>query len=218
MANSLAQKLKIKENYTLLTIHAPADFTKTLEPAPKGLQVSGKAKEYQQLHWFVSNKKQLDEELKKVLPLIKKDVLCWIYYPKSSSKIQSDLTRDKGWENFLKHEELLWISLISFDETWSTFSCRLKTESDLKKDSRAKEREIFNYIDPAKKVVRLPEDFSAVLNRNKKALAYFNTLSFSNRKEYVEWIITAKREETRSERINGSIDRLNKQWKNPRNI
>jgi uncharacterized protein YdeI (YjbR/CyaY-like superfamily) len=64
----------------------------------------------------------------------------------------------------------------------------------------------------------LPDDLSSVLKKNKKASAFFNTLSFTNKKEYIEWIVTAKREETRKERVNGTIDRLNKSWKNPRNI
>ena len=76
----------------------------------------------------------IDKELNAVLKLIKDEVLCWIYYPKGSSKIQTDLTRDKGWESILKHHELQWTSLISFDETWSTFGCRLKTEKDRKKE------------------------------------------------------------------------------------
>jgi len=218
MANSIIQKLKIKENYTLLTINAPADFKKNLEPIPTGLKISTNAKNYQQVHWFVMDKKQMDKELSKVLPLVTKDVVCWTYYPKGSSGIQTDLTRDKGWENLLKHDELQWISLISLNEIWSTFGFRLKTESDKKKESKPKQRAIFEYIDPAKKIIRLPDEFASILKKNKKAETFFNSLSFTNKKEYVEWIVTAKREETKNERIKGSIERLNKEWKNPRNL
>ncbi|MGC4035055.1 MAG: YdeI/OmpD-associated family protein [Chitinophagaceae bacterium] len=66
--------------------------------------------------------------------------------------------------------------------------------------------------------MRLPDDLAASLKKNKKEAGYFGSLSFSNKKEYVEWIVTAKREETRKERIAGTIERLGKQWKNPRNI
>ena len=61
-------------------------------------------------------------------------------------------------------------------------------------------------------------NMAAALKKNKKATDYFNTLSFTNKKEYVEWIVTAKREETRKERVDGTIERLVKNWKNPRNI
>jgi hypothetical protein len=218
MANSTAQKLRIKEGYSLLTLNAPADFKKNLGPLPEGVKISTSAKAYNQVHWFVKDRAQMEEELNKVLPLVKDDVVCWIYYPKGTSKNQSDLTRDKGWDVLLKHNEMHWISLISFDDTWSSFGMRLKTEADKKKEAQPKEREIFKYIDAVKKIVYLPDDFATVLKKNKKQENYFNSLSFTNRKEYVEWIVTAKREETRNERLKGSIERLAKEWKNPRNM
>ncbi len=139
-------------------------------------------------------------------------------HPKGTSKIQTDLTRDKGWDTLLKRNELQWFSLISFDDTWSAFAFRLKSEADKKKEAKPKERPIFDYINPQKKIVNLPGDFAEVLKKNKKAEDFFQTLSFTNKKEYVEWIVTARREETRQERVKGTIERLEKGWKNPRNI
>lgn len=69
--------------------------------------------------------------------------------------------------------ELQWISLISFDDTWSTFAFRLKTETDKRKESKPRGRPIFQYIDPKKKVVRLPEDFKKALSKNKKQNEFY---------------------------------------------
>ena len=66
--------------------------------------------------------------------------------------------------------------------------------------------------------MKLPDDLAATLKKNKKEVAFFDALSFTNKKEYIEWIVTAKREKTRAERILGTIERLGKQWKNPGNI
>ena len=216
MSNTLSQKLKIKEGYTLRTINAPENFIQTLSPLPASVKISGDVKNYNQVHWFVRNKAQMEKELNNVLKLIKDDVVCWIYYPKGASKIQTDLTRDKGWDTLLKHD-FQWLSLISFDDTWSAFAMRSKTDADKKKDTQPKEREMFNYIDTQKKIVTLPDDLATVLKKNKKANEFFQTLSFTNKKEYIEWIVTAKREETRATRINESIERLGKGWKNPAN-
>jgi hypothetical protein len=218
MATTLPQKLKIKPGYTLLTLNAPADFKKTLQGLPAGVKITSSGKEYDQLHCFVLNKAQLEKELAKVLKLLKADVICWMYYPKGSSKLQTDLNRDKGWDELLKYKELQWLSLISFDDTWSAFAFRLKTDTDKKKEVKAKPREIFDWVNPETKEVRLPDDLAAAIKKDKKAASFFDTLSFSNKKEYIEWIITAKREETRNERIKGTIERLGKSWKNPRNI
>lgn len=220
MPNTIAQKLKIKVGDVLLTINEPSEFQRDLEGLPAKVKVVSEGKDYNQVHWFVMNRALLEKQLSKVMKLVKPGIIVWVYYPKVSSKIQTDLTRDKGWDYLLAEgDKVTWISLISFNDTWSVFGFRGKTEADKKKEAKPQqEREIFKWVDPKTKEVKLPDDLSSVLKKNKKADDYFNTLSFTNKKEYVEWIVTAKREETRNERVAGTIERLNKQWKNPRNI
>ena len=46
------------------------------------------------------------------------------------------------------------------------------------------------------------------LGQNPEALAIFESLSFTCRKEYVTWIASAKKDETRNRRIGLMIDRL----------
>jgi hypothetical protein len=214
--NTTAQKLKIIEGTIILSINAPSDYKESLGPLPTGAKIRDSGKSFNQVHWFVKDKAQMEKELKKILSLIREKVICWIFYPKGASKIQTDLTRDKGWEELLKHD-MQWISLISFDDTWSAFGMRQKTETDIKKEAKPKERPIFDYVNPKTKTVKLPGDFAAALNTNKKQEAFFNTLSFANKKEYIEWIVTAKKEVTKNERVKGSIERLGKEWKNPAN-
>ncbi|MBL7724669.1 MAG: YdeI/OmpD-associated family protein [Chitinophagaceae bacterium] len=220
MPNSISDKLRIKPQFTLLTLNAPADFRKGLQGLPAGVKITDSSKEYDQVHWFVMSKAQLEKEMSKVMKLVKPEITVWVYYPKGTSGIQTDLTRENGWECLMKEKEKLsWINLLSFDKTWSIFGFRAKTEADKKKEEKGKpEREIFNWVNPKNKEVKLPDDVAAALKKNKKEAAYFNTLSFTNKKEYIEWIVTAKREETRTERIKGTVERLGKQWKNPRNL
>jgi hypothetical protein len=216
MASPNAQKLKIKERQCILTLNAPGDYKKSLGDLPADVEISDRGKAVSQVHWFVKDRAQLEKELKKVLPLVKDDTLCWIFYPKGTSKIQTDLTRDNGWDE-LRKTNLQWINLISFDETWSAFGLRQKKYTDKTKEANAHERPILAYVDSSTKTVTLPQDFASALKKNRKEEAFFNTLSFTNRKEWIEWIVTAKREETRTERVKGSIERLAKQWKNPAN-
>jgi hypothetical protein len=219
MATTLTQKLKIGEGDLILPINAPGNYAGTLGTLPRGAAIVSKTDRATQLHWFVTNRAQLEKELKGIVRLLKDGMILWIFYPKGTSKIQTDLTRDKGWDTLLKVPNLQWLSLVAFDETWSAFASRIKSDADRQKAAKpATVREIFDWIDPEKKIVRLPEDFAGALKKNKAEDAFFNKLSFTNRKEYVEWIITAKRPETRAERVHGSIERLRKNWKNPRNL
>ena len=219
MPSTVAEKLKIKAGDTLLTLHAPASFKTDLGTLPADVKIVSAGKNFQQLHWFVTSKEQVLKETDKVISLVKENVICWIYFPKGSSGMQTDLSRDKGWDSLLAHNDSLnWLGLISFNAVWSAFAFRLKTKADATKKPVTSERPILQYIDAATKTIRLPDDLAAALKKDKNATSFFQSLSFTNRKEYVEWIVTAKQEATRSTRIAGTMERLGKQWKNPRNL
>src|ERR1700759_2577389 len=192
--DALHKKIRLQPNQTIAMLNAPENFDEALEPLPQG----GKFQEgfhdsYAVIYWFVKSRAEMERDLKQVLGAMKDDTLVWIFYPKGTSGIQTDLTRDKGWDALMKRTDLQWVSLISFDETWSAFAMRRKTDKDKRKDDKPKERLIFQYADSKTKTLRLPDDIKDLFSRNKRAKEIFDALSFSNRREYVEWIITAKR-------------------------
>jgi uncharacterized protein YdeI (YjbR/CyaY-like superfamily) len=57
----------------------------------------------------------------------------------------------------------------------------------------------------ARKELTVPDDLLAALKKNKAAGATFANFSYSHRKEYVEWLTEAKREETRQQRLATTI-------------
>jgi uncharacterized protein YdeI (YjbR/CyaY-like superfamily) len=59
-----------------------------------------------------------------------------------------------------------------------------------------------------KKKITIPDYFLAALEKNKKALATFENFSPSHKREYVEWITDAKREETRVRRIQTAVKQI----------
>jgi hypothetical protein len=212
--STLLEKMKIKAPHVLCTMNASADFAKTLGKLPAGISIIDDPKQpFDSLHWFVKTKAEVDKQTPKVIKLLKPGNVIRCYYPKGSSKVQTDLTRDKGWDELLRHDELKWLNLISFDDTWSVFGFRVKSEKD--KEASPKEREIFKYADSKTKTITLPDDMVRAFAKNKKAKTIFDALAFSHRREYVEWVVTAKREETRLTRIEGTLNKLLEGKKNP---
>ena len=55
--------------------------------------------------------------------------------------------------------------------------------------------------DTAPRTLEVPYDLENALARSEEARARFESMSYSHRKEYVDWIESAKREETRASRI-----------------
>ncbi|MBX2993075.1 MAG: YdeI/OmpD-associated family protein [Bacteroidetes bacterium] len=52
-----------------------------------------------------------------------------------------------------------------------------------------------------KRQTKTPRDFLAALKKNKTALTHFERFPPSHKREYVEWIVEAKRPETREKRV-----------------
>lgn len=53
---------------------------------------------------------------------------------------------------------------------------------------------------------KVPPELAAALAKNRKAAAQFEAFSPSHRREYVEWIVEAKRDETKSKRVAQAVE------------
>lgn len=122
--NALSKKLKLKPGQRAAFVNAPAGYLDSLQPLPNGIEVVeqlGGAFDWVQI--FVRNQAEIGELFPHVLPALKPEGMLWITFPKGTSKIQTDLTRDKGWDA-LQGADLKWLTLVSIDETWSAFALR----------------------------------------------------------------------------------------------
>jgi uncharacterized protein YdeI (YjbR/CyaY-like superfamily) len=54
--------------------------------------------------------------------------------------------------------------------------------------------------------LEVPDDLLAALRKNPQALATFEGFSYSNKKEYIEWLTEAKSEETRHRRLATAVE------------
>jgi bacteriocin resistance YdeI/OmpD-like protein/uncharacterized protein DUF1905 len=64
--------------------------------------------------------------------------------------------------------------------------------------------------DLEERVIEIPKDLIKELKKDKEAKAFFDKLSYTHRKEYVNWVTEAKKEETRQNRIIKTIEMLKK--------
>lgn len=56
--------------------------------------------------------------------------------------------------------------------------------------------------------VELPIDFRCELEKNELALKFYNSISYSAKRKYYQWITSAKKEETRNKRIFEAVSKL----------
>lgn len=58
----------------------------------------------------------------------------------------------------------------------------------------------------SRREIEAPDYFVKLLKKNSKALSVFNDFSYYNKKEYIEWIIEAKTEDTKNKRMHTAIE------------
>jgi hypothetical protein len=123
-ANPIAKKLGIKPGMRVLIVDAPPGYLKLLAPLPEGVTISSIQKG---MHSFVQIFATSLSKISSVAPVLSvlaaPDALVWIAYPKKTSGIESDLSRDivcaamkeAGWRA---------VSIVSIDDVWSTLRFR----------------------------------------------------------------------------------------------
>jgi len=129
----LAKKMKLKAGSRAAVINAPEKYLEELKhDAEISQKLSGK---FDWIQIFVKNKSGADLLIPKAAKVLKPESILWISFPKGTSKIQTDLTRDKGWD-VIQTLDLKWITLISVNETWSAFALRPYKSGEAKQSFR----------------------------------------------------------------------------------
>ncbi|MGE5595723.1 MAG: hypothetical protein ACM3S1_06755 [Hyphomicrobiales bacterium] len=124
----LAQKLGVKPNQTLRVFHAPEHILGMLEPMPAGARLElAQDGVFDVVLAFAADQAALREAAADAIPASDSGkTALWIAFPKGSSKLQTDITRDRGWDP-VWDRGLEGVSLVSVDDTWSAMRFRPAT-------------------------------------------------------------------------------------------
>jgi hypothetical protein len=127
---SIVKKLGLKPGVRALVLGAPSGYMNSLGPLPDGVAVSerlGSAHEFVQ--FFATKKSEITKSAKKLLQSAAPGALVWITYPKKTSGVDSDLSREAVWAAM---EGTGWrpVSQIAIDEVWSAL--RFRPTQDVK--------------------------------------------------------------------------------------
>jgi hypothetical protein len=119
-AACLAEKMKLKPGSSAALLNAPEGYLTELAPERVTFDyvLDG---QYDWIQVFIKSRAELAEWMPRVRAALKPASLLWITFPKGGSKLQTDLTRDQGWDSV---QGLKWVHLISVDANWSAFSLR----------------------------------------------------------------------------------------------
>lgn len=69
--------------------------------------------------------------------------------------------------------------------------------------------------DLEERTIEIPEYLAVLFKQNPEEKAFFESISFSHKRSYIEWITSAKKEETRISRIEKCLEMLKDKRKEP---
>ncbi len=122
--NPLIKKLQLKPGLRVLFLNPPQGYVESLGPLPDGVTVvDGPTGTLDFVQLFVRDTAELTAFAPAALQAIRLDGVLWITYPKQSSKVKTDITRDRGWEP-VTAGGLRPVTQIAIDETWSALRWR----------------------------------------------------------------------------------------------
>lgn len=213
----LAKKLLIKTGQRVLLWRAPQLVADALDlPAGVELTTSNSAKgPFDVALIFVSSAKGLSDHAPRAIAVLKPDGVLWFAYPKKTSGVVSDLSRDEGWQP-LRSRGWAPVAQVAIDATWS--AVRVRPEASIERKAPApatasapkstKASSSSGSLKRPSADLVVPDELSDGLRRDKAANATWRTLAPSHKREYVTWITEAKRPDTRTRRIAQALEML----------
>jgi len=158
----------------------------------------------------------LKNNLELISTMLKPDTIFWITYPKKNSGIPSDLEMMRSWDELEKYG-LTGVAAAAIDETWTALRFKPKEQYKVSEfcNDEIKKNEHAAFINLETRKITLPPDMQQVLIKSPAAMAFYESLSFTNKKEYVVWILSAKQEKTKAERLEKLTGKLLGGKKNP---
>ncbi len=208
---TLLEKLQLKDEKNLLIQGLPSSIEKQFAKITYAKNITPllKSKKVDFALVFALSQNQLVNVLNEVFPALHEDTKLWIAYPKTASKIVSDLNRDCSWDCLTKRDYEC-VRQVAMDHVWSAM--RFKKSDKIPNKTRAFSSELksseINGIDFEKRLVVPPVELGKLFTKHKDAQEFFVSLSFTNQKEYVSWIEGAKKEETRKRRLETALEKL----------
>lgn len=133
----ILKKLHYKGQPEVFVLNAPPSFKPQLVAFSEQAKVFWQLKDNHEMEYivvFLTKKEEIDHLTHQIAPLLKGDAVCWMCYPKGTSKKYTcDFNRDNGWE-IMKKYDLIGVSQVAIDEDWSAL--RFRRQEYIKKLTR----------------------------------------------------------------------------------
>src|SRR5690348_2999573 len=117
------KKLGLKPGMWAVVLGSPSGYLNSLAPLPDRVEISQTPGPHEFVQLFATTQSDIRKSVKELLQSAAPGALVWITYPKKTSGVDSDLSREAVWSAM---EGTGWrpVSQIAIDEVWSALRFR----------------------------------------------------------------------------------------------
>jgi hypothetical protein len=114
----LSKKLGIKEGFIISVFNQPEYYFNLFTDLPQIKITKDKKTKKDFIHFFVTKEKDLVKEINDLKEQIVQNGMIWIFWPKKTSKVKTDITEDVI-RNIALKNGLVDVKVCAVDEVWS---------------------------------------------------------------------------------------------------
>lgn len=122
---SVARKLQMRANSTVLFINAPKDYEAKIGPLPEGVFTVKKiGVKVDFILLFVDSRKDLEEHVPRLKSVLSPSGMFWVTYHKGTSGVATDINRDSI-AAYARTQGMQAVTQIAVDENWSALRLKI---------------------------------------------------------------------------------------------
>lgn len=196
------KKLRVPAEGKLLVLEAPSHIELS-----NRMDIKPNEPSYKFGLLFAKSINHLNEHAHTMISACSNDSLIWVAYPKKSSEMYKDLNRDAGW-GVIQDKGFQGIASIALDADWSAIRFRPQgTEKKKAATDRGTSK-----VDKKEYVIT---DEIREFFKSEKVYETYEKLTSGYQNQYLEWLLSAKREETKEKRLIEAVEKLRAGFRQP---
>jgi hypothetical protein len=122
--SALSRKLLVKPGHRVAILNAPPSLIEQLSTLPECVDLTWQPDGVRDVVLaFTTDSAELDRLAPAAIAAVKREGVLWVAYPKKTSKVKTDLSRDVSWQP-LRGAGFEVVSAIAIDDTWSALRFR----------------------------------------------------------------------------------------------
>lgn len=216
MLRNVLEKLELSDQNNILIQGCPSSLDRTFSKLSyvKNLTLLLKQRKIDFALIFAVQEKQFNLIMEEIFPSLQKSSIFWVAFPKTTSKIYTDLYKPDSFI-FLQERNYLPIAQISLDVVWQAIRFVDKTTIHNIELLEKPSKKFLLGVNMEDYTIDLPEDLDECFANYQDEYTFFKGMKFEHKIAYMIWLNSSPKSDIRQKRLELIVEKLSRGILNP---